>query len=83
MYARGAYAPKQERERIQTLVRKARPAQVPGEPRDYNSPPFRRPARRRDDDLRPAGRLMRGGLRPDSRGDAAADDSSPIQPSLF
>jgi hypothetical protein len=48
MYARGAYAPKQERERIQRLVRDARPSSVPSEPSDYNSPPFRLAARRRD-----------------------------------
>jgi hypothetical protein len=58
---------------------------VPGEPRHYNAPPFGRAGRRRDDDddLRPAGRLMRGGLSPDSAGETGADDSSPIQQSLF
>src|SRR4051794_6646369 len=38
LYARGAYAPKRERERIQDLVRGARPDSVPGEPADFSSP---------------------------------------------
>jgi DNA repair photolyase len=82
MYARGAYAPKQERERIQTLVRNARPSSVPSEPRDYNAPPFRRATRERDDGGRRGARLMRGGLRrPEpAQGD---DDGAPIQQSLF
>ena len=82
MYARGAYAPKAERDRIQKLVRDARPPGVPGESRDAYSPPFKRASRRRDDDLKPAGRLMRGGMRrPDA--DARVDDTAAIQPSLF
>jgi hypothetical protein len=63
-------------------VRKARPKSVPSEPRDYNAPPFRRSTRRRDDDLRPAGRLMRGGMRRPEPEGAEADDA-PVQQSLF
>ncbi|HEX4720433.1 MAG TPA: hypothetical protein VH300_18080 [Thermoleophilaceae bacterium] len=83
MYARGAYAPKAERERIMNLVRDVRPDGAAPEP----PPDYRRRARR------PAGatprmatRLMRGGLaeaRSGRRDDEAADDGAPIQQSLF
>jgi DNA repair photolyase len=79
MYARGAYAPKAERERIMNLVRDVRP----------NSELTRRaparasaPAKKRA----PAGRLMRGGMsqaRSARRDDEFVDDGAPIQQSLF
>ncbi|MFL5841586.1 MAG: SPL family radical SAM protein, partial [Thermoleophilaceae bacterium] len=82
MYARGAYAPKPERERIQTLVRDARPDSVPGEPPDFNAPPFRLGARRRENGARPPGRLMRDGMRrPEPT--QGEDVDAPIQQSLF
>ncbi|MFL5841835.1 MAG: radical SAM protein [Thermoleophilaceae bacterium] len=82
MYARGAYAPKQERERIQTLVRDARPESVPSEPPDFNAPPFRLGARRRENGARPPGRLMRGGMRGPEPAQGE-DAGAPIQQSLF
>jgi DNA repair photolyase len=82
MYARGAYAPKQERARIQELVRGARPSSVPSAPADDAAPPFRRATRRRDEQPRPAGRLMRGGMR-QPEPEPGGDEGAPIQPSLF
>jgi DNA repair photolyase len=83
MYARGAYAPKAERERIMNLVRDARPEPAVTEP----PPDYRRPARRPAANGRPmATRLMRGGLaeaRAARRDDEPADDGTPIQQSLF
>jgi DNA repair photolyase len=84
LYARGAYAPKAERERIMDLVRDAHPAgrgASASPPPDYRRrdrpPPQRRPA---------ASRLMRGGLaeaRSRLRDDDVVDDGTPIQQSLF
>jgi DNA repair photolyase len=79
MYARGAYAPKAERERIMNLVRDVRPKERVTAPPDYR----RRPSAKR---AAPAGRLMRGGLaqaRSARRDDEIADDGAPIQQSLF
>jgi DNA repair photolyase len=74
MYARGAYAPRSERERISELVRDARRDSAATPPPDYR--------RRRA----PASRLMRGGLaeaRSARRDDDLVDDGGPIQQSLF
>jgi DNA repair photolyase len=96
MYARGAYAPKAERERIMNLVRDARPGSAETEP----SPDYRRRAARpnrssapeaaaRNSRTKPppmAGRLMRGGLaeaRSSRRDDDLVDNGAPIQQSLF
>lgn len=93
MYARGAYAPRAERERIMNLVRDARPDSQATVPPDYR--------------MRPRGRgsggngggsadgrqkraaatsLMRGGLaqaRSARRDEEVVDDGAPIQQSLF
>jgi DNA repair photolyase len=77
MYARGAYAPKAERERIMNLVRDARAGSAVTVPPDYRLRPPRRA---------PAGRLMRGGTtqaRAARRDDEEGDDGAPIQQSLF
>ncbi|HYZ29542.1 MAG TPA: hypothetical protein VE570_10830 [Thermoleophilaceae bacterium] len=88
LYARGAYAPRAERERIANLVRDARAdtpvAQLP----DYRlRTPRSRPAQRRSATAKPpAARLMRGGLsqaRSVRRDDEVVDDGAPIQQSLF
>ena len=83
MYARGAYAPKAERERIMNLVRDARPeGAVPAPPPDYR----RRQPDRAAKNPRMATRLMRGGLaeaRSSRRDDELVDDGAPIQQSLF
>jgi DNA repair photolyase len=82
MYARGAYAPKAERERIMNLVRDARPGSSMTQPPDYRL----RPRAKRQPARAPAGRLMRGGLaeaRSQRREDDAVDDGAPIQQSLF
>jgi hypothetical protein len=79
MYARGAYAPKAERERIMNLVRDARPGSTLTQPPDYR-------LRRQRPERAPAARLMRGGLaeaRSRKRDDELEDDGSPIQQSLF
>jgi DNA repair photolyase len=87
MYARGAYAPKAERERIMNLVRDARSGSPAAPPPDY-----RIRARARESSGGPVGkraapgRLMRGGLaeaRSARRDDEVADDGAPIQQSLF
>jgi hypothetical protein len=75
MYARGAYAPRAERERIMDLVRDARRDST------VTAPPENRIRARR-----PAGRLMRGGLaqaRSTRTADEIVDDGAPIQQSLF
>ncbi|HEX6713591.1 MAG TPA: radical SAM protein, partial [Thermoleophilaceae bacterium] len=84
LYARGAYAPKAERERIMNLVRDARPASAAPDGPDY------RPRPRESGSKRPkraaAGRLMRGGMaqaRSGRRDDEIIDDGAPIQQSLF
>jgi DNA repair photolyase len=77
LYARGAYAPKAERERIMDLVRDVRPEPKIEPPADDRWRPRQRPA---------AARLMRGGLaeaRSPRRDDEASDDGAPIQQSLF
>jgi DNA repair photolyase len=82
MYARGAYAPKAERERIMNLVRDARQDSAATQPPDYRLRPRRPVPKRRA----PAGRLMRGGLaetRSSRRADEIVDDGAPIQQSLF
>jgi DNA repair photolyase len=74
LYARGAYAPKAERERIGRLVRDARRDSAATPPPDYR--------RRRA----PASRLMSGGLartQTGRRDDELVDDGAPIQQSLF
>lgn len=80
LYARGAYAPKAERERIMDLVRDVRPdgpvTQAPPDYRRRQRAPERRAV---------AGRMMRGGLaeaRSRTRDDEL-DDGRPIQQSLF
>jgi DNA repair photolyase len=76
LYARGAYAPKAERERIMNLVRDVRRETRAAPPPDYR----RRPKRAA------AGRLMRGGMaqaRSARRDDDLVDDGAPIQQSLF
>ncbi len=78
MYARGAYAPRAERERVMDLVRNARPDVLAQAPPDYR---LRSGPRRAA-----AGRLMRGGLtEARSRRDPSdlEDDGAPIQQSLF
>ena len=88
LYARGAYAPKAERERIANLVRDAR-ADTPMTrlPDDRLRTPRSRPPQRRFAKAKPpAGRLMRGGLaqaRSARRDDELPDDGAPIQQSLF
>jgi DNA repair photolyase len=77
MYARGAYAPKAERERIMNLVRDARPDSAATPAPEYRTRPRQRPQ---------AARLMRGGLaqsRSGHRDDEIVDDGAPIQQSLF
>jgi DNA repair photolyase len=77
MYARGAYAPKAERERIMNLVRDARPDSAVTQPPDFRVQRRRRPQ---------ATRLMRGGLAQSKSGrrdDELVDDGAPIQQSLF
>jgi DNA repair photolyase len=95
MYARGAYAPKAERERIMNLVRDARPGSAETTPSDYRrrAPRPNRSsapeAAARNSRTKPppmAGRLMRGGLaeaRSSRRDDDLVDDGAPIQQSLF
>ena len=83
MYARGAYAPKAERERMMDLVRDARPQAALKHPPDYRKR-ARRPAAARPQPA--ASRLMRGGLaqaRSSRLDDEIADDGAPIQQSLF
>jgi DNA repair photolyase len=84
LYARGAYAPKAERERIMNLVRDARPDSSVTQPPDSRS---RWRPRAPATPKRPAaGRLMRGGLaeaRSARRDDEIADDGAPIQQTLF
>jgi DNA repair photolyase len=78
MYARGAYAPRAERERIMDLVRNAnRDTEATAPPDHRIRPRTKRP---------PAGRLMRGGLaeaRSRRRDGEFVDDHHPIQQSLF
>jgi DNA repair photolyase len=77
LYARGAYAPKAERERVMNLVRDARPKGKAAPPPDYRKRPRERAT---------ASRLMRGGLaeaRSQRRDDDPVDDGAPIQQSLF
>jgi DNA repair photolyase len=77
MYARGAYAPKAERERISKLVRDARGDAGASPPPDYR---MRRGRAAR------ATRLMRGGMAQATsarREDELIDDGAPIQQSLF
>ena len=84
MYARGAYAPKAERERIMDLVRDARPAPVT-QPPDYRLRRAKSGPGAKGKPARAAGRLMRGGL-VEARSrlrDDEIDDGSPIQQSLF
>src|SRR4051794_12309498 len=84
MYARGAYAPKAERERIMNLVRDPRPKTRMSPPPDYRRRPQRQPAATKA--RAPAGRLMRGGLaqaRSGPGGDELVDEGTPIQQSLF
>jgi DNA repair photolyase len=97
MYARGAYAPKAERERIMNLVRDARRDSGVTQPPDYrlrrerkSGSARRTPASRRSSAPGPgrpaASRLMRGGLsevRPGRRDDELVDDGTPIQQTLF
>jgi DNA repair photolyase len=90
LYARGAYAPKAERERIMDLVREARPDSAVTQPPDYRLRPRRsrpgKPGRGAAASKPPAGRLMRGGLaeaRSPHRADELIDDGAPIQQSLF
>jgi len=81
IYARGAYAPKAERERIMNLVRDVRPDSRVTQPPDYRLRPARAAAKKGP----MAGRLVRGGLTEarSSRRDELVDDGAPIQPSLF
>jgi DNA repair photolyase len=87
MYARGAYAPKAERERIMDLVRNAQRDSAVTPPPDYRR--RRAPAEPagRSATTRPAAtRLMRGGVaqaRSARRDDEIVDDGAPIQQSLF
>jgi DNA repair photolyase len=91
MYARGAYAPKAERERIMNLVRDVRPDSLPeGPPPDYRRRAVRPGSAARASAARknraPGGRLMRGGVaqaRSARRDDEVIDDGAPIQQSLF
>jgi DNA repair photolyase len=89
MYARGAYAPKAERERIGNLVRDARgePAAPPPDYRRRSRPSSAKTrASGRSNARAPASRLMRGGLaqaRSGIREDELADNGAPIQQSLF
>jgi DNA repair photolyase len=83
MYARGAYAPKAERERIMNLVRDVRPESAVTQPPDYRLRPRGATAAAK---RAPTGRLMRGGLaqaRSARRHDEVVDDGAPIQQSLF
>jgi DNA repair photolyase len=84
LYARGAYAPKAERERIMKLVGDARPDSSVTQPPDYRSRP--RPRASAGQKRPAAGRLMRGGpaeARSARRDDEIADDGAPIQQTLF
>jgi DNA repair photolyase len=88
MYARGAYAPRAERERIMNLVRDARPDSAVTQPPDYRLRARGRTSAAGSGSTagRRATRLMRGGLaeaRAGRRDDDPVDDGGPIQQSLF
>jgi DNA repair photolyase len=93
MYARGAYAPKSERERISKLVQDARGDTAASSPPDYRMRRERNgratrgaSSAGRGATTQRATRLMRGGMtqaKPARRDDEIVDDGAPIQQSLF